>query len=152
PGDRAAGLGRLALAGDAVSRSLHPAAARIDEGRPHLAAQEIAGARDGPAIELRSLRGPVLRNVNERRTSPRGPRVAGGVAELADGELDAGLLQRLSLCFRADEGEHVVPGFLQRERDRRTDVPAAAREEDLHAPSRSEERRVGKECRTRWSM
>src|ERR1700738_5214969 len=79
----------------------------------------------------------MLGDVHEGRPTPGCPGVSGGIAQLPDGELDARLLQGLSLRFRADEREHVVPGLLQRERDHRTDVPAAAREEDLHArPSR----------------
>src|SRR6266853_5033149 len=79
----------------------------------------------------------ILGDVHEGRPAPGRPGVSSGVAQVSDGELDAGLLQGLSLCFRADEREHVVPRLLQRERDCRTDVPAAAREEDLHArPSR----------------
>src|SRR6267143_2040928 len=137
PGDGTRRLERRALVRDTIGRALHPAAAGIDEGGADLAAKEIARAADGLPIEIRALWRPFLGDVHEGRPTPGGPGVSGGIAEIPDGELDASLLQGLSLRFRADEREHVVPGLLQGERDRRTDLTATAREEDLHArPSR----------------
>jgi hypothetical protein len=87
------GSGRTLLVGGLVARVAEdPDAARVDEGPTDTAAQKFTRRGNGLAVEVDSRGTVVLGDMYEGLRPVRRGRVAGGILQVADDQLDAGSL------------------------------------------------------------